>query len=231
VPRSEVAPAPDNAVDELLLADFDRQRLLGQANDAFQENASLKSELDQWRADATALQQQHQQLLNQLHLAAEQNDFKAFAKELQGKIGTGPEDFAEKWLYAEAAQDPVLRTAWDARKENPDQLKAQYFRAENILLALRNNPRADPNQVAQVEQYCQTIAIALESPRILAAARARCVEAAGKFRPVDEQITADVAMVTASMKGASAKMSHEPAPHFGSMSDRELKDYTRQFGF
>jgi hypothetical protein len=221
------------AEDEQLLADLDRQRLLGQANDAFSENGRLKSELDQWRTDATALQQQHQQLLNQLHLAAEQNDFRSFAKGLQDKIGDGPPDFAERWLYAEAASNEVLRLAWDNRKVNPDEIKATMFRAQDALLRMQRDPRSDPNQIAEVTRLAQQCAIVLEGPRIMAEARARCVEAARKFQAIDQDVTGDVMAVVASLKGADAgRMGREPAPNFGGMSEAEFKRHTRDnYGF
>lgn len=54
-------------------------------------------------------------------------------------------------------------------------------------------------------------------------------EAKNEFnKQIDVEVTADVNAIAAAVKGASAKITAEPAPDFGQMSDAELREYTRK---
>jgi hypothetical protein len=106
---------------------------------------------------------------------------------------------------------------------------------ENVNAAIAHasrNPRADPSVIPTLKRRAWELGIAYNARTILKQTEAAIIKKARSRPPIDEDATADRLAVTAAMRGASAKVSPEPPPNFGQMSDQELQRYTREnFGF
>jgi hypothetical protein len=96
---------------------------------------------------------------------------------------------------------------------------------------LKTSPFANPQQIAQLEQWGRQLQVAVYSRQILAQAQDFIIKKANMRKPVDPDLTADHALIVQSVRSAGAKASVDPPPNLGKMSDRELREYTSQFGF
>jgi len=127
----------------------------------------------------------------------------------------------------------LLAAAWDLRNVDPEQAKQAYMQAMDDYARLQQNPDATPQLLQEIMQRGQQAELAMRARGILMDAKRRCEAAAKKVGPpIDEDVTADVAAMVASMRGASAKVSAaDPPPNFSTMSDQDFRAYKAQFGF
>jgi hypothetical protein len=72
----------------------------------------------------------------------------------------------------------------------------------------------------------------MNSQQILRNLERDVVKRASEFLPIDQDATADRMAVSAAMRSASAPVTADPPPKLGSLTDNELREYTRKnFGF
>lgn len=231
-PASGETPQPDPAaeVEQLLAQLAGHQR---QATESASENYRLQQEREGWKGaaeNATAMLREVQTILWR---EGEQAAFSRFADELQKRMPDHvPSDYAEAWLRTAASKDQTLAIAWDARNTNPMAIQVEIDKCQRVMVALMSNPMADKSQLPALEQYWTKLQVAARSKEILSAARGACLEEARKAKPIDEEVTADIAGVVASLRsGANGKAPVEKAPWLGGMTDQQFAEYKRQFGF
>ena len=233
-----------------------------------QEFQTFQAQAAQQQADASIAAAQRdrqigelQQTVGQLQQAIAQEvarqhqqrsaaDFERLAANEQAKLEGlhVDENHVKRWLLSEAAEDPQLREAWEARYYQPPgpldraRVAADIHRwAEGqAKLALQlADPRArllaQQNIEASMRQMWET---AFPDPAAYRANADRYVRKAidrmhkGARRPrIDERISGDVLAVAAAVRGASGKVPPEPAPNWGELSDAALNAFTKRLGF
>ena len=260
----------DYTDDELarLLGDANQQAAARQQRDA--EWQAFQQQTAQQQADASiavaARDQQIgelQQTVGQLQGAIQQEvqrqhqqrslqDFERLISSEQQKLAdvTGiDEDHAKRWMLAEAAQDPGLREAWEARYYQPpgpvERARIaghiQQWGENQAKLALqlpdaRARVLAQQNIEASMRQMWET---AFPDPATYRANAARYVNRAldrmhkDARRPrVDPDVTADRLAVVQAMRGASGKPPPEPPLNLGRMTAGEFARHAMEkYGF
>jgi hypothetical protein len=248
------APVDDRSIDDLL-ADFDRatQRESQPATDnsttpdataaplddvdAFIQSLNAPS-ADKQRADS--LQGEIDGLRAAEFQRAERADFDKFSSKLQAELGPNvPDDYARTLLLSMAAENPALEQAWRYRNLTAEQRRAAdlEFKQIEALYAQAQRAPDDPRKaqaLAQMERRGQELGLMMNARTMLNQAWRDVVKRAEKVKPMlDEDATQTHLDVAAAVRGASTtKMPQDPPPNFGSMTDAELRRYTREhFGF
>jgi hypothetical protein len=217
--------AIDQLLDELSRPGPLDSSLFTQGADVHQQHAAQEQ--------FSALQSENQQLKAYMQRAADQADFDNLTGRLQAKLPDHlPPDYAATQLMAMAVQNPALVAAFDLRHVDRRAADTELRKVEAELARLSRDPVANQQQIANLQRYGYQVGLALNSREILRRA-VRAVEKRGQeHRPIDETATALHDQVAAAVRGASGKAQPEPPPNFGSMSDSELREYTREhFGF
>jgi hypothetical protein len=145
-----------------------------------------------------------------------------------------PEGYARDALVAMAASDHRLEVAFRAAAQgvNRGQVMADLDRVNFALQHAARNPTADPRTIPQLQQMAWQLSVAFHAHTILRQAEHEIVRRAGSRAPIDETVTGDVALVAASMKGASRPVQADPPPAFGRMDDQSFRRFTREnYGF
>ena len=93
---------------------------------------------------------------------------------------------------------------------------------------MRNSPN-----VPHLQERVQYLAIAVQSQQIIQGLKDRVIkEARAVPKPIDQDMTYDMAMVAQAVRSAgNGKVPDGPAPYLGGMSDQQFAEYKRQFGF
>lgn len=121
------------------------------------------------------------------------------------------------------AHDPVVATAWDLRNVDRGSARFEFQKVQVMLASLQRANAADP-RIAELQQYSNRLAIAVESPNILRRATRAILEEANKLpSPIDPDATQIRADVAWAVKSASAKRMPEPPPDFGKMDSNEYR--------
>jgi hypothetical protein len=188
----------------------------------------------QQAAQLTALQSENAQLKGHLRYQADLADFEKLAGEVQSKLPAHiPEDYAAINFKAMAAERPEIALAFDLRYVDPRAASVELNRVQIALGLLQRDPLADPNRITALTQYAQRLNLARNSAAILRAARQEVIKRAERLRPpLDEAASADREAVAASVRSAGGRVAVEPAPQLGTMSNNELRKWTRDnFGY
>jgi hypothetical protein len=172
---------------------------------------------------------------------AEREAFDGFSKKLQAECGPNvDEHFARTNLLAMAAENPALEQAWRFRSVTAEQRRAADLEFQQLEVLYWKTQQApdDPRKaeaLAQLERRGHELGLMMNAQKILNNAWRDVVSRAEKVKPaIDEDATADRNMVAAAIRdsGANRPMPPSPAPNFGSMTDNELREYTRKnFGY
>jgi hypothetical protein len=142
-----------------------------------------------------------------------------------------PADYFRDQLLAMSTTNPALEIAFEAQFVDRTAIGAQLDLTNLALAHARQNPAADPQKIAALQQDAWRLNIALNAGRILQQAGAEIVRKASR-PPVDREITSDVALIAQSMKGSSRPVEAEPPPAFGRMDDQSFRKFTREnYGF
>jgi hypothetical protein len=182
----------------------------------------------------SALQAENSQLRGRIQYETDLADFNRFAGDLQAQLPDYlPDDYAAIHLKAAAATNPTLALAFDYRNADRNAVGVELRRVEIALSQAQRNPYADPKVVASLNAYGQRLTVAYNSAAILRQAERAVIKRAQAVpRPIDSDATADKLAVVAAIRGASAKAAVEPPPQLGTMSNNELRKWTRDnFGF
>jgi hypothetical protein len=145
-----------------------------------------------------------------------------------------PDDYAKSELLAMSLSDPRLEVAFRAAAQGVSrpQIMAELDRVNGALQHAARNPTADPNVIPQLQRMAHELAIAFHANTILRQAEAAIIKKANSRPPIDPDLTADRALVAASMKGSSRPVEADPPPAFGQMGDAEFRNFTRRnYGF
>jgi hypothetical protein len=239
---SRTAPAPPPAGDPQLdpAAGLDLDALQRGADEqawrhgeTVAENSRLKSEaagaMESAQRSLDALQHV-EQILRQEN---EQRDFGKFASDIQRKMPSHvPPDYAELALTKLAANEPLLRLAWDFRNSNPAALAAERDHVHALMIQIQINPNADQGQLAGLKDRAEQLSVAMNAREILAEARTKLLrDAKAVPKPIDDDLSRDHEMIVQAIRGAGGKVRAEPPPNYGAMSDQEFTAAKRQFGF
>jgi hypothetical protein len=219
VPGADATAPPQDGVDAFLASldtsSADRQRI-----------DALTGEIDGLRAAELDRQSR--------------SDFEGFSKKLQAELGPNvDEHFARTNLLALAVERPELEAAWRYRNLTNEQRRAAdlEFKQIEALYAQAQRAPDDPRKaeaLAQMERRGQELGLMMNARTMLNNAWRDVVKRAEKVKPMlDEDATQTHLDVAAAVRGAStSKMPAEPPPNLGTMSDQELRRYTREhFGF
>jgi hypothetical protein len=231
---SPATQATGDAIDQLL-AELSQPTGPGQSP-LFTHGADVHQQAqaqEQLQGRLDVLQSENAQLKQFVQHQRDVRDFNRLTASVQSKLpGHLPGDFAETQLLAAAINNPDLQQAFDFRSVDRRAAEVEMRKVEVELQRLSRDPAADPQQIANLQQYGYRVGLALNSREILRRA-IRDVERRGLAHTViDETATADHDAVAAAVRGASGKAQPEPPPNFGNMSDAELRKYTKEnFGF
>ena len=186
------------------------------------------------------------------HQQRSSEDFERLAASEQAKLDglDVDENHVRRWLLSEAAQDPGLQAAWEARYYQPPGPLDRARIAANIQqwaegqakLALqlpdaRARVLAQQNIEASMRQMWETAFPDPQQHRAAASAYVRkALDRMHKEarRPrIDPDVTADRLAVVQAMRGASSsKPPPEPPPNLGRMSEGEFRRHTMErYGF
>jgi hypothetical protein len=211
-----------------------------------QQNAELRGTVEQLQRAAAETQWRE-------HQARAFQDFKSITAEAQARIAADIPDvednFVETHLLAEAARDPELARAFDARyysELNPLQRaeleRAIMMRGEDMAKAALRI--ADPQQRRLAEQYIhaemrrlyQNTFPDVQEYRANGAAYLRKaidkIDRQARRPRIDPIVSGDVLAVAQAVRGASSKVDvREPAPNWGELSDAALNAFTKRLGF
>jgi len=214
-PSAPVQPPPSG--DEI-------DAMLAELNTA---SAAEQQQLEQLRSE-------NSQLRGRIQYETDLKDFNALAGDLQAKLPDYlPPDYAAIHLKAAAAENSMLALAFDYRNVDRNAVGVELRRVEIALSQLQRDPYANPQRVASLNAYGQRLNVAYHSQQILRQAEREVIRRAQAVPlPIDADATADKLAVVAAIRGASAKVAVEPPPQLGTMSNNELRKWTRDnFGF
>lgn len=231
-PTNGAASPQQDELESLLsqLGEQQRQASEQAATNAI-EQGQLQSQRDGWQQSALYANQALQEVQAYLQRENDLKDFERIANDIQVKLPSHlPPDYAKLKLMDVGKNDLAAQIAFDNRYKSPMLLNAQLQQAQSLLVQAQMRGLSD--RVPQLQQQVEYLAIAVQSQQIIHDLKARVInEARAVKQPIDEDMTADLAMVAQAVKTAGAKMPAERAPYLGNMSDQELKNYTRQWGF
>jgi hypothetical protein len=144
-----------------------------------------------------------------------------------------PGDFAALNFKVMAVEHPEIALAFDFRNVNRQAAAAELRQVEAALRQLQRNSLADPKMVASLNEHGVKLRLALNSPEILRRAAQEVARRAQAVpRSIDAEATADRESVAAAVRSAGGRVAVEPAPQLGTMSNNELRKWTRDnFGF
>jgi hypothetical protein len=164
---------------------------------------------------------------------ADERDFRQLTSEIQSRLPAHlPPDYAEAELWSLAARNPALVAAFDYRNVDPRAADTELRKVEAALQHLGRDPTANPQEVTQLTQLGHRLGLALNAKKIIDRAKSEVLMRANSVKPIDPAATEIHDVVAAAVRGASGKISPEPPPAFGNMSDKELSRYTKEhFGF
>jgi hypothetical protein len=236
VAAAAASPAPVDDVEQLL-AEFDRAQTSAGTpvqDDAFAD--LLRDPADQQRIGE--LSGELESLRSAEFQRAEREAFDEYSAQLQSKLPEHlPPDYARNSLLSAAAQDPNLSAAWQYRGITEEQ-RRQADREFRDLERLHGQIQRAPDDgrkasaLAQIENAGRQLGLMLNSKEILRRLERDIQHRAASFHPVDPDATADYAAVAAAVRDGGGKVSPEPPPNLGSLTDNELRNYTKKnFGF
>lgn len=227
-------PRPSSDMDEAI-AEFESATTADKADEeiAFNGNVDPLRALADEYSQENRLAGENAQLRDHILRESERADFGKFTTDIQSKLPAHlPEDYAETQLLAMAAKNPDLIAAWDLRNTDTRAAHLELTKIEFALAQLQNNPSADQSVVSALMQRGYQLGLALNAKEILRRASVDVVNRAEKFRPIDAEATAEYEAVAQAVRGAGGKVTAEPPPDFGRMSDSEFRNYTRDnFGY
>jgi hypothetical protein len=229
----EAANSPAPKDEQPASDDWERQiaELLGPQSDPLQDLAN-----EQAKNQIAELQGTNAQLLAERQREIDQRDFDKLAADLQAELPNHlPENHAANALWAAAARDPNLVAAFEARNLDAREAAARFAQLEALYNQLVRDPNPDArkqNAMAWLQQQGHQLGIIMNSARILQNAKATIVKQA-RAHPVYDDLATQTRMdVAAAVRGASAPLDlKEPEPRWGSLTDNELRDITRKWGF
>jgi hypothetical protein len=240
-PPPDIAPAAPEPSDDVeqLLAEFDRANNQGGQQTPVQEDPIadlLRDPADQQRIGE--LTGELDGLRGEVHRKAELEAFDKFSSELQAKLPEHlPPDYSRNALLAAAAQDPNLQAAWGYRGITPAQraqADAEFRQLEQLHAQVLRAPDdgRKASALAQIENAGRTLGLMLNSREILRRLERDIVNRASEFKPIDQDATADRNAVAAAVRDGGGKVTADPPPNLGAMTNNELREYTRKnFGF
>jgi len=239
---ADVAPPPsaDDGLTELL-REFE-EKVAQQpepAADPVEEEA--QPDLDQQIQDLIGpdpkiaeLNGQLSDLRTQLHQQQELKALDEFAEDLTKQLAEWLPDGYARLKLESYAHDPVVRLAWDTRNIDPKAAAVDLAHVQHALAQLQVSGNADPAKVQQLNTLAHRLSVATQSASILRQARNQILKEAGALKPpLDPEATADRNAIAQFIRDGQGPINiPEPKPNFGTMSDREFRDYTRKnFGF
>jgi hypothetical protein len=209
------------------------------------QNAELQQTVGQ-------LQQAIQQEVWRQHQQRSAADFEKLISSEQAKLADVAgidDDHAKRWMLSEAAQDPELQRAWEAKYYTPPgpveraniASQIQQWGEGQAKLALQlPDPRARVLAQQNIEASMRQMwSQAFPDPATYRANAARYVNKAlermhrdARKPRIDPDATADRFAVAQAVRGASTnKIPAEPAPVWGELTDSQLNAFTKQLGF
>jgi hypothetical protein len=211
---SQQPPVQDDAIANLLRDPADERRI-----------GELTGQLDGLRGE--------------VHRKSEIEAFDKYSAEVQARLPEHlPPDYAKNALLSAAATNPDLQAAWNYRGITPEQRRTadSEFRQLEILHGqVSRSPDSDPRKasaLAQIEQAGQRLGLMMNSQQILRNLERDIVKRAADFKPIDQDATADHFAVAQAVRDGGGKVTAEPPPNLGRMSDNELREFTRKnYGF
>jgi hypothetical protein len=229
-PRATEPAATEPDQLEQLLADYDRQQAEGERQ-RLREAADplLRAENEQARA---AVENARQAYEYEAWRIGEQKAFTEECGRIQEKLPDWvPDGYVSDTLRAMALDDPTLEIAFQARNVNPVAARVKYDQMISRIAQLKLNPISNPQEIAALEQQAYHWRIAIHAKQILASAESAVIKKVRARAPVDPDATADRAAVYHAVRGQSGPIPAEPPPDLANMTDQELRQYTKQFGF
>jgi hypothetical protein len=164
----------------------------------------------------------------------EQQAFDKYAGEIQSRLPKHlPDDYAKASMLAAAAQDSNLLAAWRYRNLDRNVVEAELNRLEALHKEISLGPdhpkKADT--LRELERQGWQAGLALNSREILRRAERDLIKRAEEHKVYDQDIMQTRFDIAQAMRGASAPVNFkEPPPRLGNMTDREYREYLKQFG-
>jgi hypothetical protein len=235
-------PAPADEVDPLdaLLEQFDREagaRTTPAAPEQQQQTDPLQDRQPNGApppADSEAVASVHRAYQAEIERAQLVQDFEQYCAGRQEKVPDYmPSDYYRSEMIAMAATDPRLEIAIRAQHMNVNQtaVRVELDKVNAALKRAAHDPVADPRVIPGLQQLKWQLEISYHARTILKQTEAAIIAKAQSRPPIDVEATLDREAVTFAVRSAGGKIAAEPAPNLGQMSDNELREYTRQFGF
>jgi hypothetical protein len=217
--KATAQPTPDpghvGEIDQILAAYGDTSKLDAQ-NEVVD---SLRGEIDALKAAEYERQ--------------EQAAFDRYAGEVQSRLPKHlPEDYAKASMLAAAAQDPNLLAAWRYRNVDRNAADQEFRRLEALHRQISLAPD-DPRKaetLRQLEAQGWQIGLAMNAKDILRRAERDLIRRAEEHKVYDHEATQTRLDVAQAMRGASAKLTPEPPPRLGNLSDNEYRNYLKELG-
>jgi hypothetical protein len=215
----------DAALDEILASFGDTQK---QA-DVYAQHQEVVNSL---RGEVAALREAEFQ-------KAEMAAFDKFTSDLQTRCGQNvPEDFARTQLLAAMVERPQLRAVWSYRSLTNEQLQ-QADREFRSLERQYNETLREPDSpqkqqlLGQIYRRGERLGLMMNAKTIANQVIRDVIERSNKVQgPIDAEATQSRMEVAAAVRGASSKVPAELPPNFGTMTDNELRNYTKiNYGF
>jgi hypothetical protein len=196
---------------------------------------SLLANLNADTERANALQAEVNALKSAEHQRQEREAFSDYASQLQSRLPDHvPPDYAEAQLLAAASRDPALVAAWDVRNvpaAERSQAPALLQQAMRLYQQIQRMPDTDArkaqalNWVVQRGQYLEAV---VYGPGLLRKAALNIEKRARDFQPIDQEATALKQEIAFHMKSARGRLTPEPPPNFGRMTDNEFRQWKRE---
>lgn len=144
-----------------------------------------------------------------------------------------PEGHFRSSLPAQSITDPRLEVALQAQHLNlsPVAIRVELDKVEAAIQRAAFDPTGSPQATATLRQWHWQLRVAMHARTILKQAEGEIIKKAKSRPPIDPDLTADRMAVVHAMGAAGGKVEPEPAPALGQLSDQELRNYTKQFGF
>jgi hypothetical protein len=203
----------------------------------FQEGEldKLLSELNADTERTNALQSEVDSLKRAEMYRIEAEAFGKYADELQSKLPDHcPPDYARNALLSAAAVNRNLAVAWDNRNMTAAERAnaANELRAaEQLFRQVQRMPDTDPRKQAALQQIWQQgarLEMIVQGPALLRRTLLDVEKRARDFQPIDQDATADRAMVAHAVRDSGRRLAPEPPPQWGQMDNHEYRREVRQ---
>jgi hypothetical protein len=244
VAPSEGAASAEPTLDELL-AQYDQgTQQTSPPTEATETPAApvQESELDQLLAGLNADTQRADNLQAEVNalkhaemMRAEQAAFGKYADELQSRLPDHcPPDYARNALLSAAAVNRSLAVAWDNRNLSAAEranAAAELRATEQLYHQVMRQPDGDPRKqqaLNQIAQRGQRLEMIVHGPALLRRTLLDVEKRARDFQPIDQDATADRAMVAHAVRDSGRRLAPEPPPQWGQMDNHEYRREVRQ---